>query len=189
MKLTHDTCCLTPLLTLLLMVASAPALSSPGPASASAGVVEGTPSHAIRISGAVATERELDVAALKALTVNDSGPVEVVCASGATVGKVDNFRGVRLTDVINSVGIALEGHRDARRMVVIARATDGYVVTFSWNELFNTAIGKSVLVAWEKDGAPLDAGEGQLLLISGKDIQTGPRHVRWLSGIEILRMD
>ena len=45
-----------------------------------------------------------------------------------------------------------------------------------------------MLVAWEKDGKPLDAGEGQLLLISGKDIKTGPRHVRWLDRIEVVRM-
>ena len=73
-------------------------------------------------------------------------------------------------------------------MVIVARATDGYVVTFSWNELYNTAIGKDVLVAWEKDGKPLDVREGQLLLISGQDIKTGPRHVRNLSSIEVLRM-
>ena len=72
-------------------------------------------------------------------------------------------------------------------MVVIARATDGYVVTFSWNELYNTPIGDSVLVAYEKDGKPLEPGEGQLLLISGKDTRTGPRHVRWLSEIEVKR--
>ena len=61
------------------------------------------------------------------------------------------------------------------------------MVTFSWNELFNTPIGKDVLVAWEKNGNPLEAGEGQFLLISDQDINTGPRHVRWLSEIEIKR--
>ena len=44
-------------------------------------------------------------------------------------------------------------------------------------------------MAWEKDGKPLEAREGQLLLISGQDIKTGPRHVRWLSGIEVIRME
>ena len=55
-------------------------------------------------------------------------------------------------------------------------------------ELYNTAIGKDVLVAWEKDGKPLDVREGQLLWISGQDIKTVPRHVRNLSSIEVLRM-
>ena len=89
---------------------------------------------------------------------------------------------------IDTVGLKLEGHKDARTMVVVARATDGYVVTFSYNELYNTAIGKDVLVAWEKDGQPLGPHEGQFLLISGQDIKTGPRHVRNLADIRIVRM-
>ena len=146
------------------------------------------PSIEVRISGAVKAPKTFDVAALKKLTERNSGPMDVVCASGATVGKVNNFRGARLTDVLDAVGLNLDGHKDGRRMVIVARATDGYVVTFSWNELYNTAIGKDVLVAWEKDGKPLDVREGQLLLISGQDIKTGPRHVRNLSSIEVLRM-
>ncbi len=168
------------LLSLLLLPAASGAFAAP-PAN-------GTPSHSLRITGAVKAATELDVEAIRKLAVRDTGPVDVVCASGATVAKVSNFRGVRLTDVLDHVGLDLDGHKDGRRMVVVARATDGYVVTFSWNELYNTAIGKDVLVAWEKDGKPLDVGEGQLLLISGQDIKTGPRHVRWLNGIEVLRM-
>ncbi len=148
-----------------------------------------TPSYAVHVSGAVTAPRDFDVAALKKLVARDTGPVDVICASGATVGKVDNYRGVRLTDVIDAVGLKLEGHKDARRMVMVARGTDGYVVTFSWNELYNTDVGKDVLVAWEKDGKPLDPREGQLLLISGKDLKTGPRHVRNLDAIEIVRMN
>ena len=149
---------------------------------------ESQPSQSVRIHGAVKNPTEFDVDALKKLLPRDSGPMEVVCASGATVGKVKNFRGVRLTDVLNRAVIDLKDHKDDRRMVIVARATDGYVVTFSWSELYNTAIGKDVLVAWEKDGKPLDVREGQLLLISGQDIKTGPRHVRWLSDIEVVRM-
>lgn len=171
-------------------VSAAPATTAATakPTTPAAHAMTGTPSHSVRITGAVKAPTEFDVAALKKLLPRDSGPVDVVCASGATVGKVQNFRGVRLTDVLDRVGIDLKAHKDDRRMVIVARATDGYVVTFSWSELYNTPIGKDVLVAWEKDGKPLEAGEGQLLLISGQDIKTGPRHVRWLSDIEVVRM-
>ena len=168
------------LLALLLAPASATALA--------AHPTDGTPSHAVRVSGAVTRVAEFDVAALKQLATRNSGPIDVVCASGATVAKDNQYRGVRLVDLLDRVGLALDGHKDGRRMVVVARATDGYLVTFSWNELYNTAIGKDVLVAWEKNGKPLEPGEGQLLLISGQDIKTGPRHVRWLNGIEVVRM-
>lgn len=58
-------------------------------------------------------------------------------------------------------------------------------MTFSWNELVNTAIGKDVLVAWKRDAKPLDAGAEQFLLVSGQDLETGPRHTRSLNEIEI----
>jgi len=182
---------LAPLLLALLL--SPPLLATPAqPAKPAAApqthAVAGTPSTSLRISGAVKAPADFDVAALKKMVPRNTGPMDVVCASGATVGKANNFRGVRLTDVLDRVGIDVGGHKDGRRMVVVARATDGYVVTFSWNELYNTPIGSQVLVAWEKDGKPLEAGEGQLLLVSGKDIKTGPRHVRWLSEIEVVRM-
>ena len=147
----------------------------------------GTPSTFIHISGAVKKPTDFNVVALRQMTGQDTGTMPVVCASGATLVTVKNFRGVRLTDVLDRVGIDIQGHKDARRMVVIARATDGYVVTFSWNELYNTPIGESVLVAYEKNGKPLELGEGELLLISGKDTRTGSRHVRWLSEIEVKR--
>lgn len=169
---------------LFLLGALSPALAADPPAAKPAD----KPGCAVHVGGAVNAPRDFDVATLKQLAPRDSSPLDVVCASGATVGKVDNFRGVRLSDVIDATGIKTRGHKDARTMAVVARATDGHVVTFSWNELYNTEVGQQVVVAWEKDGKPLDPHEGQLLLISGKDIKTGPRHVRKLAAIEVVRM-
>ena len=174
---------------LLPVCALATAETAPAtPAGAAAHAAEDQPSLALQVDGAVTAARSFDLASLQKLAAHNSGPVDVVCASGATVATVQNFRGVRLTDVIDTVGLKLEGHKDALTLVVVARATDGYVVTFSYNELYNTAIGKDVLVAWEKDGQPLGPHEGQFLLISGQDIKTGPRHVRNLADIRIVRM-
>ena len=147
----------------------------------------GTPSTSLQVSGAVKTPTDFTVVALRQMTGQDTGDMPVVCASGATVAMVRNFRGVRLIDILNRVGIDTQGKKDGRNMVVIARATDGYLATFSWNELYNTPVGDGVLVAYEKDGKPIEPREGQLLLISGKDIKTGPRQVRWLSAIEVKR--
>ena len=171
----------------LVASAASPRQSTSAP-SAPYHATTGIPSHSLAITGAVKASVELNLADLKQLAPRDTGPMDVVCASGEVKGRVNNFRGVLLTDVLNAVGIDLQSHKDDRRMVIVARATDGYTVTFSWSELYNTEIGKQVLVAWEKDGKPLDDGEGQFLLISGKDIKTGPRHVRNLSSIEVVRM-
>jgi hypothetical protein len=68
--------------------------------------------------------------------------------------------------------------------VFVAVGHDGYAVTFSWHELFNTPIGESVLVAYECGGRALDAQDGAPILFSGADILPAPRHVKRLARIE-----
>jgi hypothetical protein len=68
--------------------------------------------------------------------------------------------------------------------VFVAVGHDGYGVTFSWHELFNTPVGENVLVAYECGGRKLDAGDGAPILFSGSDILPAPRHVKRLARIE-----
>ena len=73
-------------------------------------------------------------------------------------------------------------------MAVLAIASDGYTVVFSWSEIFNSPVGDGILVFFEKDGVPLGDDEGRIALISAKDIRTGPRHVKWLQSIEVRKI-
>ena len=61
---------------------------------------------------------------------------------------------------------------------VVAESREGYRALFSWNELFNTAVGDGVLVAWHVDEAPLPEGAGPFALVSLHDRATGPRYER-----------
>jgi DMSO/TMAO reductase YedYZ molybdopterin-dependent catalytic subunit len=70
----------------------------------------------------------------------------------------------------------------------VATATDGFQAVFSWGELFNTPVGRGVLVAFERDGAPLRDGEGGIALVSLADERPGTRHVKWLERIEVRRV-
>jgi hypothetical protein len=49
-------------------------------------------------------------------------------------------------------------------------------------------VGDGALVIFERDGTPLPASEGPLALVSLRDTQPGPRHVKWLAKIEIRRI-
>ena len=69
--------------------------------------------------------------------------------------------------------------------MVLASATDGYKVSFSWPELINTEGGAGVLVVFERDGQALGADEGRIALIAAHDLKSGPRHVKWLSHVEL----
>lgn len=71
---------------------------------------------------------------------------------------------------------------------IAARASDGYVVLFSWGELFNARLGDNVLVVTAVDGKVLPASEAPYALRSLSDIKSGPRHVKWLRELEVFTL-
>ena len=95
------------------------------------------------------------------------------------------YGGLRLTDLLEEADIRRDSPRALRRTYVVASATDGYQAVFSWGELFNSPVGPKVLIAIERDGQPLRDGEGRFALVSLADEKFGPRHVKWLSRIEV----
>lgn len=78
---------------------------------------------------------------------------------------------------------------DFRKSAVIATASDGYRVVFSWSELYLSPIGDGAVVVYERDGAPLDDSEGRIALVSLKDTRPGPRHVKWLQSVELRTLE
>jgi DMSO/TMAO reductase YedYZ molybdopterin-dependent catalytic subunit len=133
-------------------------------------------SQRLALAGEVQRELSLSVEELKAI--------------GARRGmtEVRGYSGVRLADLLEEADIRRDAPRALRRTYVVAVASDGYQALFSWGELFNTAVGKGVLVAIERDGLPLRDGEGRFALVSPADERPGPRHVKWLARIEVRRI-
>lgn len=98
------------------------------------------------------------------------------------------YGGIRLTDLLEEADIRRDERQALRRTYVVARASDGYQAVFSWGELFNTPVGRDVLVAYERGGSPLQDGEGRIALVSLADEKIGPRHVKWLNRIDVRRV-
>ncbi|MEZ5532482.1 MAG: molybdopterin-dependent oxidoreductase [Steroidobacteraceae bacterium] len=142
----------------------------------------------VTVTGAVEHPLDLAVADLGRLPPHRITEVPLICQSGANRGKLENIRGVRLRDLLDSATIVAPGHNDVKKMVIIATASDGYKVVFSWSELFNSPVGDGVVVFFERNGMPLADDEGRIALVSAADIRTGPRHVKWLQGIEVRKI-
>lgn len=102
--------------------------------------------------------------------------------------KVGPYGGVRLVDLLEEADIRRDVPRALRRTYVVATATDGYQAVFSWGELYNSPIGRGALVAVDRDGVPLRDGEGRFALVSLADDKPGPRHVKWLTRIDVRRV-
>jgi len=144
--------------------------------------------ESITVSGAVEHKLKLGVDDLKAFPPSQVSDTPLVCQSGAKVGQLENIKGVLLRDVLEKAVVVSKNHNDVKKTVVIAKASDGYKVVFSWSELFNSPLGEGVIVFFEKDGQALDDDEGRIALVSTQDIRTGPRHVKWLKGVEVKKI-
>jgi len=165
-------------LILACAVASAPALAQP----------RGTVTTSLTVKGSVEREITLSVEDLKGLPVRRLDDVRTVGeASGASPAtqSARHYVGCLLRDVLDRAKPVEKNRMDLRRSAVIATASDGYRVVFSWAELYLSPIGDGALVVYERDGAPLDDSEGRIALVSLKDTRPGPRHVKWLQSLEL----
>jgi DMSO/TMAO reductase YedYZ molybdopterin-dependent catalytic subunit len=141
---------------------------------------------AVVVRGNVEHELTLSIDDLKRFPVQRvddvrGGPPDA--AAGAEV--LRRYTGCLLRDVLDRAGPVEKRRFDLRRSIVIATASDGYRAVFSWAELYLSPVGDSVLIVYERDGAPLSDDEGRIALISLKDTRPGPRHVKWLQAIEL----
>jgi len=141
-------------------------------------------SEQITVSGAVKTALTLKVDDLKAFPADQIISVTVTRRVGDKE-IASTVRGVKLTAVLERAGLASSDQNDWKHTTVLATATDGYQVVFSWPELFNTEVGGGALLVFERDGQPLAAREGQIALASARDQRTGPRSVKWLSRLNV----
>jgi DMSO/TMAO reductase YedYZ molybdopterin-dependent catalytic subunit len=142
------------------------------------------PADSVSVTGDVRNPVTLDVAMLRGFPAESQSSVrtsrEVDGRQQQTV-----VRGVRLRAVLEQAALAERDRFDWRKTVVIATARDGYRAVFSWPELVNTEAGAQVIVVYERDGETLSEREGPLALTAPGDVRPGPRHVKWLSRIEV----
>jgi DMSO/TMAO reductase YedYZ molybdopterin-dependent catalytic subunit len=140
---------------------------------------------ALVLSGRFQRPLSLSLEALRRYDSVTATPFDLRCyTTNRFIRRVDAYRGVRLTTLITEAGLPNDAPGEFKRTVFVAHGQDGYVVTFSWHELFNTPIGESVLIAYECGGRKLDAEDGAPILFSGADILPAPRHVKRLARIE-----
>jgi len=117
-------------------------------------------SDTLTVRGVVEHPLTLTVDDLRAMPPQQLAEVMLTKQNGADAGKLQNLKGVRLADLINKAVLVVHDHNDIKKMIVVATATDGYSVVFSWSEIFNSPAGDGMIVYCEKDGKPLGDDEG-----------------------------
>ncbi len=139
----------------------------------------------LTVSGNVAQPLTLTIDDLRAYPSHqiDYRPRAGVPARDPTES-IRHYKGCLLRDVLTAARPIENKARDLRKSYVVATASDGYEVVFSWAELFISSIGDNVFVVYERDGVPLGEDEGRIALIVTSD--TRPvRHIKWLQALKL----
>jgi hypothetical protein len=139
------------------------------------------------VSGKVKSEKKITITDLEKMPLVAIGDVAITNHKGEVKGTAKNMRGVLLRDVLSDMELDTDNPKLMSEYYFVFTATDGYRVVFSWNELFNSAVGQTVFVVIEKDGKKVSQTEDSILTISSADLKTGRRFVKNLSGIIVGR--
>lgn len=139
----------------------------------------------LEVTGQVATPLMLDRKQLLALKRMDFTESRTVEQGGKSVMLSLTYQGVPLRHLLDRAGLKPD-RREIRKAIVLLTARDGYQASFSWGELYNTQAGDGVIVVLRHGPDELLDTEGAPSLRSLQDLRPGPRHVRWLSKIEVL---
>lgn len=99
-----------------------------------------------------------------------------------------NVIAVSLLEILEQVKIKEPSPKLLSEYYFVFKASDGYSVVVSWNELFNTEIGKAFYIVKEIDGKSMQHSSDGILMICTKDFKTGRRHIKGLQSIEVKRI-
>ncbi|MCD9856673.1 molybdopterin-binding protein [Epilithonimonas sp. JDS] len=94
---------------------------------------------------------------------------------------IKNVKGVLLRDVLSKISFKEKSPKVLSEYYIVCVAEDGYKVVFSWNEIFNSPVGDSVLIIPEIEGRSKDG----ISTLSPTDFATGRRYVKMLKTIQL----
>jgi len=145
----------------------------------------GSPSAAVSVAGNVSEPVSLTVADLRRYPAHQIEHLPPGGRDGHKSGEAPRrYTGCLLRDVLAAAKPIETRPRELRKSYVVATASDGYEVVFSWAELFVSPLGDNVYIVYERGGAPLTEDEGPIALIVITD--TRPvRHVKWLQKLAL----
>lgn len=138
------------------------------------------------IKGLVAKEAVITLDSLNTYPLKEIGDIKVTDHTGAFKHSDDKLKGVLLKDILNHFAWAITGGPHMFSSLYFSCiGSDGYLVVYSWNELFNTPVGNQVYIILEKNGVKAANLKESLQMASMSDYKTGRRYLHNLDKIVV----
>jgi len=144
--------------------------------------------HSFVISGEVRSPLTVGVDDLKKFPEVSIGDLVITNHLGEKKSDATGLKGILLKQILQTAELKSENPKVLSTFYFVLRASDGYQVVYSWNELFNTVVGETVYVITEKNGKTLAQMDDAILVVSTRDYKTGRRNVKGLAGILVARV-
>ena len=145
------------------------------------------PTTSFTISGEVVSPITISISDLKKWKEVAIGDLVITNHLGEKKSEAKSLKGILLKDILQTVEIKSESPKVLSEFYFVLTASDNYKVVYSWNELYNTAVGNSVYLVTEKNGKIVSDMDDSILVLSMKDFKTGRRNVKGLSSIVVMR--
>jgi hypothetical protein len=146
----------------------------------------GTQTKQFTIKGLVAKESVITLDSLNSYPLKEIGGIKVTDHTGGFKHADEKLKGVLLKDILNhSTWTIAGGPHMFSSLYFSCIGADGYMVVYSWNELFNTPVGDQVYIILEKNGVKIADMKESLQMASMTDYKTGRRYLHNLDRIVV----
>ena len=145
------------------------------------GLFQGTILQAhIQVTRTIQNPSKIQIDQFKKIKI---GRIPVQNHLGIKKHSITKAKGIPLLTALSDIELTDSNPKHFSRYIYTIRAKDGFAITFSWNELHNTPVGKRVFLLTETKSHPNNG----IILISKSDRNTGRRFVKDVSEIQIER--
>ncbi|MGC4020775.1 MAG: hypothetical protein QM734_01930 [Cyclobacteriaceae bacterium] len=143
--------------------------------------------NSFTISGEVNSVTTISIADLKKWKEVNIGDLIITNHLGEKKSESKGLKGILIKEILQPIEIKVDSPKLLSEFYFVFLASDGYKVVYSWNELFNTAVGDSVYLITEKNGKSISDMDDSILVVSTKDLKTGRRNLKGLTSILVNR--